>query len=266
MRFAFILLLLSHVPGIMAQEVKLSVECQDSWPPGKPVPVTVTIDRGTTGEFARFFQDLPQGFSVEAVESSGADFYWDNNQVNFVWVKLPPVPVVRVQYLVKPDAALSGSFRLGGRLDYIDGGSERRSVEIQPLLIRLDRKARVEDAAKVESLPVTITGEGAGESKTGTENVVPAKVKVDFRVQVAIASLRLLKEELESRIGCALRYDIITLKSGNMYKYQSGSFRKYDEAEAYLSELKDCGVKDAFIVAYKDGEQISIEMARSLTE
>jgi len=267
MRFTFLFLILSFIPILKAQDVKLSVECQKSWPPGKSIPVTVTIDRGTTGGFARFFQDLPQGFIVEPVETNGADFYWDNNQVNLVWVKLPSAPVIRVQYLVTPDASLSGSFKLGGRVDYIINNSERRSVELQPVIIRLDRNADVENVVRVEalrdnkytdSLPVT--------GGSGNDRVTPAAIKVDFRVQVAVASLRLLKEELESRIGCPIQYEIITLKSGNMYKYQAGSFRKYDEAVAYLADLKECGVRDAFIVAYKDGEQISIEMARSLTE
>jgi len=267
MRFAFSILLLTFLPGLLAQEVKLSVECQNSWPPGKAVPVTVTIERGTTGEFARFFQDLPQGFIVEPVETNGADFYWDNNQVNLVWVKLPSVPVIKVQYLVTPDAALSGSFRLGGRIDYIVNKSERRSVELEPVLIKLDRRADVKDVVRVETLRQNeVVDSESVTSLPGNERINPANLKIDFRVQVAIASVRLLKEELESRIGCSLKYEIITLKSGNMYKYQSGSFPKYDSAVAYLEELKGCGVRDAFIVAYKDGEQISIELARSLTE
>jgi len=267
MRFSVTVILLSFVSLLAAQDVKLSLECQKSWPPGKAVPVTVIIERGTTGGFARFFQDLPQGFIVEPVETNGADFYWDNNQVNLVWVKLPNAPVIRVQYLVTPDASLSGSFRLGGRIDYIIGESERKIAELQPVLIRLDRNAEVTDAVRVEALPATQkVDQGAERPATVKENPKADSPKVDFRVQVAIASQRLLKEELESRIGCSLKYDIITLKSANMYKYQSGSFRKYQESVEYLNDLKQCGVRDAFIVAFLDGEQISIELARSLTE
>lgn len=265
MRIFAAISLLFLLPVVYGQDVKVSVECQGSWPPGMSVPVTVVISKGQAGGFARFFQDLPQGFRVEPVETNGADFYWDNNQVNLVWLALPSVEVVKVQYLVTPDASLSGSFRLGGRFDYIVQNKERKSVEVSPLLIRLDRKAVVEEVVKVEALGDNQTVVLQQDIPVVTEQVKPVSPKVDFRVQVAIASQRLLREELESRIGCRLTYDVITLKSGNMYKYQSGSFGKYEEALDYLSDLKKCGVKDAFIVAFMGGEQISIELARSLT-
>ena len=51
-----------------------------------------------------------------------------------------------------------------------------------------------------------------------------------------------------------------------MYKYQSGAFPTYSEASVYLAELKSKGVNDAFIVAYRGDEQISVNLARTLTE
>lgn len=259
MRISASLLFVLLAPALFSQEVRLSVECQNSWPPGGAVPVTVVIEKGTVGGFARFFQDLPQGFKVESIESSGADFYWDNNQVNLVWLNLPSAGMVKVRYLVTPDASLSGSFRLAGRFDYIVGEKERRSVELQPVVIRLDRNAFIEDAPSLPSVAADTTPPVKVIQAAQTEPLV------SFRVQVAIASLRLSKPELESRIGCALRYNVTTLKSGNMYKYQSGSFERYDDAAVYLNQMKDSGVNDAFIVAYRGDEQISVEMARSLS-
>ena len=262
-----ILLLFISLPLAYGQEVKVSMRCQGAWPPGESIPVTIIIEKGEMTGFARFFQDLPTGFKVESVESSGADFYWDNNQVNLVWVKLPAGNTVEVQYLVIPDISLAGSFRLGGRFDFVTRNSERKSVEIEPVVIRLDRNARVEEIPRPGSKPadnmVVASGESSVQNETHQEEV--ENIRVDFRVQVAIASQRLSKSELESRIGCQLRESVKTLKSGNMYKYQSGSFRNYEDAAVYLAELKNGGVKDAFIVAFRGDEQISIELARSLS-
>ena len=271
MRITIVILLIFVSATIYGQDVRLFVYTQSSWPPGSFVPITVEIRKDNLTGFARFFQDLPQGFDVESVENSGGDFYFDDNQVNIVWVNMDERDPVRVRYLVRADESLSGSFRLGGRFDYVINGRERRSAEVNNMLIKLDREAEIED------IPVP---EGAGEpvrkiqtiNETITKTVSETKAetgkesKIEFRVQISLASIRLSKDELESRIGCSLRHDIKILKVGNMYKYQSGSFGKYSKASEYLEELKEDGVKDVFVVAFRGGEQISVNLARSLTE
>jgi hypothetical protein len=249
----------------MGQELRISMECQETWPTGKPVPVTLVIERGEADGFARFFQNLPQGFSVVSGETGGADFYWDNNQVNMVWLKLPASKVFSVRYFVTPDASLSGSFKLGGRIDYISDGKERHSVEISPVLIRLDRNSVVESVPDIDTsavIPAQVLP--AETQQVVSDDSSVSNEKIEFRVQIAIASVRLTKSELEDRIGCKLTRDLTILKTGNMYKYQSGSYSNYDSASVYLNELKDSGVSDAFIVAFRGDEQIPIEVARTL--
>jgi hypothetical protein len=89
--------------------------------------------------------------------------------------------------------------------------------------------------------------------------------EISFRVQVSISSQRFSQAELEDRIGSKLKYGVKILETGNMFKYQSGSFNTYSEAAAYLIELKNNGVKDSFIVAYNKGSQISIKDARAIS-
>jgi hypothetical protein len=246
------------------------------WPTARAVPVTVTFRNLPNGSFARFHQTFPLGFSVRETEVAGADFFRDNNQINFVWLDFPAAEEVQVQYLVTPDAALSGSFSLTGRLYYIGSdGSERYTVEMPPKLIRLDPDAAVlpvDPPVRVVAARETVTPSRtdiAAESAKREEKKEEKKEErkednlIRYRVQVAIASLHLSKEELEERIGCRLSNGITVLRAGNLYKYQSGSFEKYAEAAGYLEELKGGGVTDAFIVAYRNDEQIPVEQARS---
>lgn len=258
----FITLIALFSSNATAQHPAINVITQPSWLPGSFVQVRIEIINTGLNDFARFYQDLPQGFTVKKGNTAGADFYWDHNQVNFVWVKMPEDEVIRISYLARADEALSGSFRLGGKLDYIIEGKQRKSVEFNPILIRLDK-----DAAVVEDLQAFF------EEDTNENNIIrpdtvinEATQKVEFRVQVAITSEQITKPELEKRINCPLKYDIIILKTGNMFKYQNGVFNYYSEASNYLNELKRKGVNDAFIVAYRDDEQISVNLARKLTE
>ncbi|MDT8401729.1 MAG: SPOR domain-containing protein [Bacteroidales bacterium] len=259
----FIILMLLLSLTVVSQEKSINVITQPAWPPGSFVPVRVEIRNDGRHEFARFYQDLPQGFSVRSGETAGADFYWENNQVNFVWVKMPEDEIIRISYLAKADEVLKGSFKLGGTLNYVIDGATRKTVEFGPLIIRLDINAPVE-----ENL------EEFNREEAATVNIIPLDTvikqeltqKVEFRVQVAISSEHLTKPELEKRIACPLKYGIKVLKTGNMYKYQSGTFPKYTEASSYLEDLKSKGVRDAFLVAYRGDEQISISLARTLTE
>jgi len=257
----YIAVILLACSSAVGQDRQIRIITQPSWPPGEYVPVRVEIKNPGLKGFARFYQDLPQGFSTEKGETAGADFYWENRQVNFVWVKMPAEELIRLSYLAKADESLTGSFRLGGKLNYVAGGKERRTIEIEPLTVRLDSKATVdEDITKI------FQKEAATNKKCGDDNVnddIPQKVV--FRVQIAISSEQVTKAELEERIGCPLRYSLTVLKTANMYKYQCGAFRTYQEASAFLEEMKEKAVSDAFIVAYRGDEQISTELARTLT-
>jgi hypothetical protein len=261
----FFLLLFISGNQARAQEVSIQLHTQPAWPPGKDVPVTLEVLTGGIEGFARFYQSLPLGFKASELQSSGADFYWDNNQVNLVWTKLPDNERIRVSYLVKADAALSGSFRLDGRLDYVIEGKERHSVELNPQMIKLEKGVRVEEYDMPDSPVVTSEPEDSNKTPVKVSTEKPDEMVV-FRVQVAISSEKFGKDELEGRLNCRLEHGITVLEAGSMYKYQTGAFSRYSQAEPYLASLKELGVKDSFIVAFRGSEQIAISLARTLTE
>lgn len=48
------------------------------------------------------------------------------------------------------------------------------------------------------------------------------------------------------------------------YKYTSGNFKSVREATNHQKEIRDLGFKDAFVVAFKDGQRISLQQAREM--
>jgi N-acetylmuramoyl-L-alanine amidase len=58
--------------------------------------------------------------------------------------------------------------------------------------------------------------------------------------------------------------DIWNYLSGSLIKYTSGKFSTIEEATKHLNELRNNGYKDAFIVAFKGNDRISIEEAKKL--
>ncbi len=273
-KLIYIILITVIAASTSAQEAEINIITQNSWPPGTSVPVTIELRTGSKDGFARLYHRLPNGFTVENVNSAGADFFWDNMQINYVWTSLPKNQLIRVRYLAKADVLLSGSFNISGRLDYVVDGNERVSVYSKTIVIQLDKDAEIEDVDSLsldlkEVLPEKITGnslESDTKIKPGGDKESELLSKVDFRIQVSSSSNKFSQAELEDRIGVKLSFGVKVLKTGSMYKYQSGSFLTYSEASAYLDELKKGGVSDAFIVAFNRDVQISIKEAEKLLE
>lgn len=56
------------------------------------------------------------------------------------------------------------------------------------------------------------------------------------------------------------------LNEGNVIKYYAGWFTSYEEAEKALRKVQEYGYKQAFIVAYYNGEKLPVNRARQLEE
>lgn len=97
--------------------------------PGSEVRVTVDIEKGDLGGFAKLQLDLPQGLSITALETKGASFTFADQKAKFIWMALPSAPTFKITYTLKADASASGVQRINGRLSYIDN-NERKTYEV----------------------------------------------------------------------------------------------------------------------------------------
>lgn len=74
--------------------------------------------------------------------------------------------------------------------------------------------------------------------------------EVIYRIQVAASP----KSNVEARLNSL--EDLEVIKEGTMYKFVVGRFLNVESAKQRLSELRQTGFQDAFIVSYKNGERI----------
>jgi hypothetical protein len=82
------------------------------------------------------------------------------------------------------------------------------------------------------------------------------KAQLVFKVQIAASKKEMSKNELK-RIY-AQDYMIVMDKEGPWYKYSVGAFADYIEAQKFKINT---GVRDAFIVAWKNGKKVHIKEA-----
>jgi len=80
---------------------------------------------------------------------------------------------------------------------------------------------------------------------------------ISFKIQISASSKKLDPKSYNFK-GLP---EISRIKSGNIYKYFSGSTSDYTKAKEFQKEAKYKGYSDAFIVAYKDGNKIDVSDA-----
>jgi N-acetylmuramoyl-L-alanine amidase len=87
---------------------------------------------------------------------------------------------------------------------------------------------------------------------------------VVFKVQFyASSNLYVSSDKVFSKVKSE---DIFTIHQAGLYKYQIGSFSGIDDAFSKQSKIRKRGFKDAFVVAYQNGERITIDAARKIVE
>ncbi len=80
---------------------------------------------------------------------------------------------------------------------------------------------------------------------------------ITFKIQISASSKKLDTKSYNFK-GLP---EISRVKNGNIYKYFSGNTSDYTKAKKFQKEAKYKGYKDAFIVAYKDGNKIDVSDA-----
>ena len=60
--------------------------------------VNITINKNDIKGFSKFETILPKGFKIEPIELNGASFYMKDDVAKFIWIQLPEVETINIQY------------------------------------------------------------------------------------------------------------------------------------------------------------------------
>ena len=151
-------LVLVNLIGLFFMEVffqsgiSITHDAPASMAPGSQVKVTVTVEKGAMGGFAKLQIDLPEGLTATVVDSKGASFTFDDQKAKFIWMSLPTSPSFKVSYTLTASAAVSGKLPISGRFSYIED-NERKTHELPPTVIDLGEGAVAAQPATTEPQP-----------------------------------------------------------------------------------------------------------------
>jgi hypothetical protein len=117
-------------------KVSITQDIPNSANPGAEFIVSFKVQKASISGVARLQQDLPDGFTAEENNSSGADFLFEDNSVKFIWTSLPKENDFIVSYKIKVDKNIIGSQTLNGVFVYLNEGKTIR-YPLLPVMINI---------------------------------------------------------------------------------------------------------------------------------
>lgn len=134
------LILLFHVFGvffyqlIFSGDITVNQQLPSSMQAGSEVVVEIIVHKNDVTGFAKVQQEIPQGFTVEEIDTKGATFSFKENKIKFIWMALPSEEEFTVSYKLKADESLTGDFTFSGKFSFISN-SERKNIEMNKATI-----------------------------------------------------------------------------------------------------------------------------------
>lgn len=86
--------------------------------------VEVNINRGDIVGYAKFQQNLPEGFEAEPLETNEATFSFAEGKIKFIWMAIPDNPEIKIVYRLKAKSEQGASFVTSAKFSYIENGEK----------------------------------------------------------------------------------------------------------------------------------------------
>ncbi len=283
----------------LSNAVNVSQVLPPSVPPGGEFKVSVTIDKGTTSGFAKYQVELPEGLTATAIETETATFSFTDQKVKFIWMALPAYQELKIVFRVKVSETASGIKSIGGTFSYIEN-NETQKFAVTAANISIEGGVSAQTAEKKEepspaastgdnsapamtasnpatdsNMPVTPSAEPSSQpaAQPAVAPVMPATLPampspasasgVTYRVQLAATQQPSPENSFKEKYNID---GIVFHESLNsLHKYTSGNLKLYTQARNYRNEIRLKGIAGAFVVAYNNGQRISVQEALIIT-
>lgn len=235
--------------------------------------VELVIHPNGKNEPAQFADAIPEKFSAEVADSHGADFKFENHSVTFDWKSLPAEKQFTISYMIKSGTPgikpeINGVLTFGNTVKEILT-AEPKMQETTASETFTEVKEKAEPIASAPTPPAKeLTSsqdvkdtpkEPATATQENTQKISPS-AGIVFRIQISATQHSSLKDSKWFDEKFKINSDVEMAMHDGWKKYLIGNFSDYNLAAEFKKQMQE-KVSDAFIVAYKNGERISIPHA-----
>jgi hypothetical protein len=114
--------------------------------PGSDFIVEVTVNKGDIAGFAKYSQELPDGFSASVVDANGGNFSFSDKNVKIIWMSLPTNKEFKIKYKIAVGADVKGSFPITAKLSYLEN-NEKKTFDVPASTIAVGNTSDNQTAA-----------------------------------------------------------------------------------------------------------------------
>ncbi len=262
---------------------------------GNDMQVNILVSRGSADKFAKIEEDIPLGYTVEAVNTRDAIFTFKDQKAKFLWMNLPPDQRFVVNYKLAPEDGVGKTeLPLKGTFSFILNDATQvidilqRDVDLSNLdpkhlegIIASVPAPRVVPPISEGTAPISSSYSGADGGKE-----IPVEYKriedkprttrqpveldlsyqlepeegVYYRVQIAAGHKLVDIKRYFKRLK--ITEDVRTEKHEGWFKYSIGSFDEYVKARDRRNDIwSTTPIDDAFVAAYNNGVRITVQEA-----
>lgn len=113
--------------ALVSNTVSINQKSPENVKAGEEFTVELTISKGTIAGFAKFQQDLPEGFTASSGDAKGGSFSFSEQKVKFIWMSLPADAEFKISYKVKVADNVSGEFSFNGVFSYLENNDKKNA-------------------------------------------------------------------------------------------------------------------------------------------
>lgn len=284
--------------SLLASNVKVARQTPFYTGEANDMAVKLLVNKGNTEKFAKIEEDIPQGYTAEALQTRDAIFTFKDNKAKFLWMSLPSDKRFIVSYRLMPvtgqgetDLKIKGTFSfivndVTRVIDIIQRDADFSNLDpsyLDNILASIPTNEVTPSDTKGTPTSVSYTASEGGkefevkyqkiEEKPRTiskpieldkQHMLEPEEGVYYRVQIAAGHKLVDIKRYFKRYK--ITEDVRTEKHEGWFKYSIGSFPQYIEARDYRIKLwNTTAIDDAFVAAYNNGVRITVQEALMIT-
>ncbi|MBL7895448.1 MAG: hypothetical protein JNK50_09190 [Bacteroidia bacterium] len=243
--------------------------------------VNVKIKKDGIKGFARYSDNLPEGFSAKSDKTNGSSFSVADNRIKFVWVNVPETEELEISYVLS--GTLKTDVMMEGEFSYLESNQSKfYKLPFEKLPVFEETTTPVTTETKTETPVVTTetktetpvitetkteTPVLATETKTETPSSTTTPTEtaktnsnISYCVQIgAYTNMNVTSSKLAAmyKISESIRSEM----AGGFTKFMIGKHGEYKQARDHRETARGKGVNGAFVAAYNGPTRITVQEA-----
>ena len=245
--------------------------------------VNVKIKKDGIKGFARYSDNLPEGFSAKSDKTNGSSFSVADNRIKFVWVNVPETEELEISYVLSGN--LKTDVMMEGEFSYLESNQSKfYKLPFEKLPAFEETSTPVTTTETKTETPVTATEtktetpvtatetktetpETATETKTETPSATTTPTEtaktnsnISYCVQIgAYTNMNVTSSRLAAMYK--ISENIRSEMAGGFTKFMIGKHNEYKQARDHRETAKGKGVNGAFVAAYNGPTRITVQEA-----